>query len=552
MQGWTTSGLGPVARSRMLLVSREDPVEESGLFDAAAEPPVLKSLLRISDAILRADYFEEVLEVIAEQALIALSAASLSISRWDTRRDALQTLINGGDLAPGEQRWPQDEVYYIADDPLVTQLLQHGRSYTNAVDDENCPPDCKRLLLDLGKESELAVPVMCGETMWGEIWAAGADGRRFDAGDARLLQAISAHTAVAIGRSELLSTVWGYALQDPLTGIANRRAIDWLLTEFDWVNASPAALVCDLDEFKLINDRDGHAAGDALLRGVASVLERLAGKVDGAVAARLGGDEFCVFLPDASLAAAQVFADDATRAIRVVHPTVSLSWGAAVAGPDVRNGPELLAAADAALLEAKRQGPARYSTGTSAPAVPGDVFLRDRRTENRRSADQLAGSIVGVLQEQELTLPEALQVLAMQVQRAIDTAAWTISELSTDGAVLRTIRSVDSVLKQESGLSVLTDLGPLSYGLADYPASARAVTESSTFVAAVGLDGSDPAEIALLSKLGYRAVLGVGVHAGDRRYLIEFFSHDGYVELAEIAPLVQVLVGYCVSRTLPQ
>lgn len=152
----------------MLLVSREDPVEESGLFDAAAGPPVLKSLLRISDAILRADYFEEVLEVIAEQALIALSAASLSISRWDTRRDALQTLINVGDLAPGEQRWPQDEVYYIADDPLVTQLLQHGRSYTNAVDDENCPPDCKRLLLDLG-QSELAVPVMCGETMWGEI-----------------------------------------------------------------------------------------------------------------------------------------------------------------------------------------------------------------------------------------------------------------------------------------------------------------------------------------------------------------------------------------------
>lgn len=550
MQGWTTSGLGPAARSRMLLVAREDPVEGSGLFDAAAEPPVLKALLRISDAILRADYFEEVLEVIAEQALAALSAASLSVSRWDVRKGALRTLINVGDLAPGEQRWPTDEFYFVADDPHVTELLQHGRSYTNAIDEENCPPYCRRLLMELGKESELAVPVMCGDVMWGEIWAAGADGRRFDAGDARLLQAISAHTAVAIGRSELLSTVWGYALQDPLTGIANRRAIDQLLTEFDWVKASPAALVCDLDEFKLINDRDGHPAGDALLRGVATVLERLAGQIDGAVAARLGGDEFCVFLPDASLAAAQVFAEDATRAIRLVHPSISMSWGAAVAGPDVRDGPELLAAADAALLEAKRQGPARYSTGVSTPAVPGDAFLRDRRTESRRGAENLVGSIVRILQEQvDLTLPAALQVLAMQVQRAIDTAAWTISERSPDGAVLHTIRSVDSVLKEESGLAVLTDLGPLSYDLADFPASDRAVTEGSTFLAALGLEGSDPAEVALLSKLGYHAVLGVGVHVGERRYLLEFFTRGDHVELAEITPLIQVLAGYCVART---
>ena len=552
MQGWTASGLGPTARHRMLLDSRADPVQGSGLFDAAAELPVLKALLRISDAVLRADYFDEVLEVIAEQALIALHAASVSISRWDPERGTLQTLINVGELAPDEQRWPQDECYFVADDPLVTELLQNGRSYTNAVDDPGCPPDCSRLLRGLGKETELAVPVMYGDSMWGEIWASGTDGRRFDKGDAQLLQAISAHIAVAIGRSELLSTVWRYALQDPLTGIANRRAIDQLLAEIDWETATPTALVCDLDGFKQVNDREGHPAGDALLRGLATALERLTGQIDGAVAARLGGDEFCVFLPDATLAAAQVFADDATRAFHdVVDTDVSVSWGAAAAGPDIRSAQDLLAAADAALLEAKRNGPARFSTGVATTAVPDGTDRGDRRTGDRRGVDQLAGDIVEILgRSPELTVPAALEILALQVQQAINAAAWAISVRTDDGTALRTVCSVDSVLKQESGLSVLTDLGPTVYELTDYPVSAKAVAEGTTFVTAVGMDGSDPAEMALVEKLGYQAGLGVGVRAGKRHYLLELFSHEGPSELAAIAPHVLVLAAYCASRAV--
>lgn len=548
MQGWTISGLGPTARSRMLLVSREDPVEGSGLLDAAAEPPVLKALLKISEAVLRADYFDEVLEVIAEQALAALGAASLSISRWEVRQGALRTLINVGELAPEEQRWPQDEQYYPAADPHVAELLHNGRSYTNAIDDENCPPDCRKLLMDLGKESELAVPVMCGDAMWGEIWATGNRGRRFDAADAQLLQAIAAHTAVAIGRSELLSTVWGYAHQDPLTGIANRRAIDQHLSEIDWDKATPAALLCDLDGFKQINDRDGHPAGDTLLRGIAATLDGLARGIDGAVAARLGGDEFCVILPDASLASAQVFAIDATQAIRdIVDPAVSVSWGAAVAGRDIRNAHDLLVAADAALLESKRQGPARYSTAVLTPVVAGGI---DRRGDGAHDPSRLAGVIVGILRERaDLTVPEVLEILAMQVQQAVNTAAWAVSVRSSDGVTLLPMRSVDTVRKQRSGLTVLTELGAVSYHLSDYPASARAIAEGSTFLAAIDLDESDPAETALLAKLGYRAVLGVGVPARDAHYLLEFYSHDGHAELVRIAPHVQVLAAYCVSRS---
>jgi diguanylate cyclase (GGDEF)-like protein len=471
---------------------------DASIADAPADLRQLTSLLRISEAVSRADRLDEVLEVIAEQAMAALGAASLSIGRAEPDRDAIQVLVDVGEPAtPGPG---------------------------------------------------LTVPVMVGDTAWGEISATRTDGRDFDHRDAQLLQAIATHTAVAISRSEQLSTVWRYAFEDPLTGIANRRAIDRHLSEIDWCTAYPGALICDLDGFKRINDREGHPAGDRLLCGVARELHRLTSAIDGAVAARLGGDEFCVLLPDATLASAQVFAMDATAAIRAeVTTAVTVSWGAAVAGPEIGDGDALLAAADAALMEAKRQGPAHYSTAEPAPAVPAPV--NRRVTEDRPSADLLPGMVLEMFsQHSDLTVTAALELLAMQVQLVTGVAAWAVSEHTPGSAALRTVRGVDSVRRDESGLWVLTDLGPSTYELARYPTSARAVTEGTTFVAAVDLAGSDPAEVALLARLGYSAVLGVGVRAGPRNYLLEFFSRDGHHELTRIGPMVEVLGGYCVSR----
>lgn len=294
----------------------------------ATDIPVLQSLLRISHAVLGANYFDEALEVIAEQALIALKAASLSISRWDRQDDVLRTLINVGELGPGEQRWPEDEFYRLTENTL--HLLQHGRPYINSVDDEDADPTGLALLQRLDKESELAVAVMHEDVMWGELWVSGVDGRRFGPDDAQLLQAIAAHVAVAIGRTELFSTVWRYAFQDPLTGLANRRRLDEFLDQLDCDAVQPAVMVCDLDEFKAVNDRDGHPAGDALLRTVADVLAETASSHRGSLVARLGGDEFCVILPHSTLGAAERFAHDVGRAIaRVSGSKVTLSWGAA-------------------------------------------------------------------------------------------------------------------------------------------------------------------------------------------------------------------------------
>jgi diguanylate cyclase len=101
------------------------------------------------------------------------------------------------------------------------------------------------------------------------------------------------------------------ALTDPLTGVGNRRAWDRLLDAEEARcrrYGSVASLVAiDLDELKRVNDRDGHAAGDRLLRHTAQVIDSTRRAAD--VVARLGGDEFAVLAVECDEPAAKVLAD---------------------------------------------------------------------------------------------------------------------------------------------------------------------------------------------------------------------------------------------------
>ena len=86
------------------------------------------------------------------------------------------------------------------------------------------------------------------------------------------------------------------------------------------------------------------------------------------------------------------------------------------------------------------------------------------------------------------------------------------------------------------------------YPLADYPSTARALAEGSAFVAGVDLSGSDPAEVQCCTKLGYRALLAVGIFDGQRGYLVEIYCDSDHTELAVLAPHARVLAHYCVRN----
>jgi diguanylate cyclase (GGDEF)-like protein len=532
---------------------------ESAMFDlldssAGKDVRTLRAVVRVGQAVLGAQHFDDALEVIAEQTLTALGAASFSISRWDRPRDVLRTLINVGELGPGEERWPRDEEYSLADDKYVTGLLQQGRPYVNSIDNvEEGSAGGVALLRRLKKESELAVPVMYGSGVWGELWATGTRGRRFGGDDTRLLAAIAAQVSVAIGRAELFTEVSRYAYEDPLTRLANRRGFDECLRQFEDGDCGPTLLLCDLDGLKQINDQDGHPAGDRLLRGVAAALSDVGSEFRASVVARLGGDEFCVLLPTSELADAQRFASVASRRIaREVGPDVSLCWGVATRDTDTSTAHELIAKADDALVEAKRSGPGRLRLHVPGERrLPGGPNRRRRPSASgRRATDDLVPRFVELVDQRRPPTPmDAFELLGCELSDAVNAAAWTISTTTDDWSGVRTVLGVETALDPASGLRVVEQARNVVYPLRSYPATARALEYGGTFVAGVEVPGSDAAEVQVLRDLGYRAVLGVGMRDRQRGYLLKAYSDGDHTELAAIAPIARVLAHYC-SQTV--
>ena len=156
---------------------------------------------------------------------------------------------------------------------------------------------------------------------------------------------------------------------DAVTGAMNHRAMRRRLDEEigrAMRTGTPlSCLLLDLDDFKLVNDQEGHPAGDALLREVVQALVKEFLAFDRV--ARYGGDEFVVILPNAPLESAAAAAARALERLQSLTAGrgVSASIGAAQWQPRMSTD-ELLAACDEALLRSKRQGKGRVSRA-SAP-----------------------------------------------------------------------------------------------------------------------------------------------------------------------------------------
>lgn len=188
---------------------------------------------------------------------------------------------------------------------------------------------------------------------------------------------IIAHTAQAERRlaesnrqlAELNRVLEAQALQDGLTGLANRRRFDRALEEefrrAMRAHTPLALLMLDVDHFKAFNDTYGHMAGDACLRQVAQAIAQCARR-PADLCARYGGEEIAVLLPDSDLGGAQVVAEHMLEAVRATHQphagsargSVTVSIGVAVLTPlrDLHEPADLLQAADKALYAAKFGG----------------------------------------------------------------------------------------------------------------------------------------------------------------------------------------------------
>jgi diguanylate cyclase (GGDEF)-like protein len=176
---------------------------------------------------------------------------------------------------------------------------------------------------------------------------------------------LAAQSAVALENARLHRIVERQALVDGLTGLANRRQCETLLaTELaraERFEDALAVVMADLDDFKDVNDRHGHPAGDVVLREFADVLRETLRDAD--VAGRWGGEEFILVLPGTDVSGAVRLAERVRSELRsrvILAPdgtpiSITASFGVG-AFPQAGNEQKLVAAADSALYRAKRAG----------------------------------------------------------------------------------------------------------------------------------------------------------------------------------------------------
>jgi diguanylate cyclase (GGDEF)-like protein len=169
----------------------------------------------------------------------------------------------------------------------------------------------------------------------------------------QILNLLTEQADGAFKRMRLFDEVRSLSLTDELTGLANRRHMRLVLgPAFSAAQrgAPLTVLLLDLDDFKQVNDRDGHLAGDRLLRQVARCLARQGRGSD--LVVRFGGDEFLVIFPGGTRASAETFAD---RVHAELEPLVRFSCGVAeFATETTRNAEDLIGEADRELYRSKR------------------------------------------------------------------------------------------------------------------------------------------------------------------------------------------------------
>jgi diguanylate cyclase (GGDEF)-like protein len=195
----------------------------------------------------------------------------------------------------------------------------------------------------------------------------GRSGKPFSPSDRELFRYLAGQAARSIENVQLHETATRESITDDLTGLSNRRAFDDALSgEMERSRRYGAGLglvLLDLDNFKSVNDTYGHQQGDLVLREVARVLRETSREIDHP--ARYGGEELAVVVPGTDLEGTFNLAErvrERIEALRIPRVdgqgvmSVTASFGVAAVPPAGADERALLAAADAALYEAKRTG----------------------------------------------------------------------------------------------------------------------------------------------------------------------------------------------------
>jgi len=221
--------------------------------------------------------------------------------------------------------------------------------------------------LNLGK-IELLVPVISRKKLTGILVLGEKTSGDYSAEDCELLERIINQVAVSLEKeflreqlSQLYSEVEEKARIDGLTGLLNRQSLDETIASeinrYSRYGGIFSFIILDLESLTKINNTYGHLAGDDLLKETGNSLNRSIRSADQAF--RYGGDEFAILLPNTSVDAANRVAERIRKqiaSIAINDISITASLGLASWPENGRSAEEIIAAADAALYQAKRSG----------------------------------------------------------------------------------------------------------------------------------------------------------------------------------------------------
>lgn len=213
-------------------------------------------------------------------------------------------------------------------------------------------------LEDLEIRYQLDVPVMLNERYFG-VLSIGSKNRPFSHQDEELFVILAKHLAVIWANRELMSMLELQAMQDYLTGLWNRRYLQVRLPEEQarvQRSREPLSIVMiDLFNFKEVNDRFGHGAGDRLLASVARCLKKATRSSD--ILFRYGGDEFLILMPGANASGGREVMERIEALLRQTQglEETTIDFGIASFPQDSEDLDELCRIADKRMYEAKKR-----------------------------------------------------------------------------------------------------------------------------------------------------------------------------------------------------
>ncbi|MEA2676115.1 MAG: hypothetical protein QOJ81_256 [Chloroflexota bacterium] len=319
----------------------------------------LAGLLDISEAAGTAFDERELATLLATRMRRAIELDGARVSRWEEGSTFLRLLGRDG-------RDPDEEMVELADAPLRWFALRDGRLAILQVDTLEDSKETHELRAR-GVRTLILMPLTTGGRTIGLVeLVALHQPRALSESQLNALEAMARLTATGLERVRLFEQLRSAADTDLVTGVHNHRYLQERLRQEVARGArshSPlAVLMMDLDKFKLVNDRHGHADGDRVLHNIGAAIMSQVRTND--VVARYGGDEFVVVMPDTSAEQAAFVAKRVVNAILErrhelsdgSHASVGVSAGLALYPEDGRTTAQLLATADAAMYGAKRGG----------------------------------------------------------------------------------------------------------------------------------------------------------------------------------------------------